>query len=300
MGLLADIQMAAADDSVSLSSVLRRCQILASRLSYTPFKEWVGNESNGYPPHVELPEYRVMHGVPSKADFIGPTHKVSNYPVPPNLLPDEELRRLIGMMTLRDGVAEYEAMLTEAKGHPGGAIKNPWPGDMAQQLLHMQGMHCIEAWQELPMSAVAGMLSQIRNRLLAFTLEIEQSSPDLGERSATEHERQTVAATYQTIILGGSQTIVHGGRVEQHITIEQGDVAGLILALKDLGVPAGDIRSLTQALDEDRSEGEPLGHKTQAWLADAGKQIAAGAWQVGVASASEVIAGAVRSYLGIH
>src|SRR6266699_5322462 len=243
MSRIGDIQMAAADDSVCLSAVLRKCQILAARLKYSPFGEWVARESNGYPAGTELPEYRVMNGVPSRATFVGITHQLSNYPVPANIIPDRELQSLMQKVTMRDGVAEYEAMLEASKGHPDAAIKHPWPSGMSQQILRMQGMQCIEAWQELPMSAVAGILSQVRNRLLAFTLEIEEANPELGEHAATAHEKETVAATYQTVILGGTQTIVHGGTVEQHIAIEQGDLASLVIALRDLGVPQADVSS---------------------------------------------------------
>jgi len=299
MSLLGEIQAAAASDSATLSSILRKCQILAVRLKYEPFKDWVARESNGYPARVELPDYRVMRGVPSKADFIGMTHHVSNYPVPSNIVPDTELQRLLAMMTMRESVAEYEALVEESKGHPGAGIKSPWPAGIAQGLLHMQGMQCIEAWQELPITSIVGMLSQIRNRLLTFTLEIEEANPELGERSANQEERDRVAATYHTVILGGAQTIVHGGTVEQHITVEQGDLAGLILALKDLGVPQADISSLARAIEADISEGKTYGDRTQSWIASAGKKVAAGAWQLTLASAPQLIVAAVKQYAGL-
>ncbi len=300
MSLLAEIQSAAASDSITLSSVLRKCQVLAVRLKYGPFKEWVARESNGYPAGVDLPEYRVMRGVSSKADFIRMTHKLSNYPIPSNIVPDTELQRLMAMMTMRESVAEYEALVEESKGHPGAGIKSPWPAGMAQKLLHMQGMQCIEAWQELPITSIAGMLSQIRNRLLAFTLDIEEANPELGERSANDQERERVASTYHTVILGGTQTIVHGGTVEQHITVEQGDLAGLIFALKDLGVPQADISSLTKAIEADRSEAKTYGDRTQSWVATAGKKVASGAWQLTLASAPQLIIAAVKQYAGLQ
>jgi hypothetical protein len=300
MSLLGEIQAAAASDSVTLSSILRKCQVLAVRLKYGPFKEWVARESNGYPAGVDLPEYRVMHGVPSKADFIGITHQLSNYPIPSNIVPDAELQRKMAMMTMRESVAEYEALVEQSKGHPGAAIKSPWPAGIAEKLLHMQGMQCIEAWQELPVTSIAGMLSQIRNRLLEFTLEIEEANPELGERSANDEERERVAATYHTVILGGTQTIVHGGTVEQHITVEQGDLAGLILALKDLGVPHADISSLTKAIETDRSEAKTYGDRTQSWVASARKKVASGAWQLTLASAPQLIVAAVKQYAGLQ
>lgn len=299
MSLLTEIQSAAASDASTVSSVLRKCQILAVRLKYDPFKEWVSHESNGYPGRVDVPDYRVMRGVHSKADFIGIAGKATNWPVPEDIVPDEELQELLGKMVLRQSVAHYEAQVEAAKGHPTAAIKSLWPGGSAQQLLHMEGMQCIEAWQELPISSIAGMLSQIRNRLLAFTLEIEEANPELGDRSATDRERAQVAATYHTVIMGGSQTFVHGGTVEQHITVEQGDLAALILALRDLGVPQSEVSALAKAVEGDRSDGKALGKRTESWLASASKKAASGAWQLTVATAPQLIVAAVKQYAGL-
>ena len=206
----------------------------------------------------------------------------------------------MAIMTMREGVAEYEALVEESKGHPGAGIKNPWPAGMAQKLLHMQGMQCIEAWQELPITSIAGMLSQIRNRLLAFTLEIEEANPELGERSANDQERERVAATYHTVILGGTQTIVHGGTVKQHITVEQGDLAGLVVALKELGVPEADISALTKSIEADRLEGKAYGTRSQSWIESAGRKVASGAWQLTLASAPQLIVAAVKQYAGVQ
>ena len=303
MTLLHEIQAAASDDSTSLSSVLRRCQILAARLRYQPLKLWVEMESNGYQPRAELPTYRIMRGVASKADFAGPLGRLSNYPIPGNFVPDIELQALMATMTMRDGIAVYEAMLEELGRTVGGGIKNPWPPGVIDGLrLEMNGMRCIEAWQELPASSIAGMLSQIRNRVLAFTLEIEEANPDLGESlsppSAPEQEK--VATSYQTVILGGNQTIVHGGVVEQHIAVFPGDLVGLIVKLKELGVPMGEISELTRAIDEDQAAGKTLGHKTERWLVQATKKVGSGAWKLAAAAAPDVLSAIVKSYFDIH
>jgi hypothetical protein len=64
MSLLDEIQTAAAADAISLSSVLRKCQILAARLGYKPLKDWVEMESNGYQAGMELPHYRIKGQAP--------------------------------------------------------------------------------------------------------------------------------------------------------------------------------------------------------------------------------------------
>jgi hypothetical protein len=300
--LLNEIQAAAADDTVSLSSVLRQCQLLAARLGYKPLKDWVEMEANGYRAGVELPSYRIMRGVASKATFIGPHGTLSNWPVPENVVPDKELQNLIAMMTLRDSVAVYESMLRDLAGLVGGGLKSPWPAGIAETLLQIDGMRCTEAWQELPASSIAGMLSQVRNRVLAFTIEIQEANLEVEKPSAgrTAKQQEQVATIYQTVIHGGQQTIVHGGTVEQHIAVAQGDLVGMIVNLRELGVPVGEITELTHALEADRSTGDKLGKRTTNWLEAAGKKVASGAWKLAAASTPEVIAAVVKSFLGLH
>lgn len=193
-------------------------------------------ESNGYPAGAALPTYRIMRGVISKANFAGRFGQLSNYLLPNTVVPDTELQTLMATMTLRDGVATYESMLKDLAGKVGGGLKGPWPDGMVETLgLEINGMGCIEAWQELPASAIAGMISQIRNRVLTFTLEIEEANIELGERSgpSTPPDQGKVATIYQAVILGGSPTVMQGGAVQQHITVAPGDLVGLIVKLKE-------------------------------------------------------------------
>lgn len=59
MGLLADIEAAATDSTVSISDLLRKCKVLAARLKHREFADWVNAELNGYNPS-QLPPYRCV------------------------------------------------------------------------------------------------------------------------------------------------------------------------------------------------------------------------------------------------
>lgn len=60
MSLLRDIQDLASSSSkdIELSTLLRKCKILATRLNHPGFKSWVENELNGYNDVSSLPSYR--------------------------------------------------------------------------------------------------------------------------------------------------------------------------------------------------------------------------------------------------
>ena len=59
MNLLEDIQNAASDPSSSVSTLLRKCRILAARLGNQRLEDWIVWESDGYPEDVPVPKYRI-------------------------------------------------------------------------------------------------------------------------------------------------------------------------------------------------------------------------------------------------
>ena len=58
MSLLREIQDGATEDSVSLSSLLRKVKLLASRIGLKEIGEWAQRELSGYGGIDELPPYR--------------------------------------------------------------------------------------------------------------------------------------------------------------------------------------------------------------------------------------------------
>src|SRR5665213_2227657 len=64
MTLLREIQAAATDPTVDVSTLLRKAKILAARLKNPEFEAWVDNELNGYEDRKAVPLYRVLYSSP--------------------------------------------------------------------------------------------------------------------------------------------------------------------------------------------------------------------------------------------
>src|SRR5262249_47160948 len=89
MSLLRDIQSTAVDSDSDVSTLLRKCKILAVRLGNAEFKKWVDQELGGYDNEEELPEYRKL-AVQSVGHFSGAFGSgLRNAPIPPGCLPKE-------------------------------------------------------------------------------------------------------------------------------------------------------------------------------------------------------------------
>src|SRR5262245_16715118 len=61
-GLVEEIQKAAVDPDVAVSTLLRRVKLAAVKLKLDMVQDWVELELNGYPNKASLPEYRKVAG----------------------------------------------------------------------------------------------------------------------------------------------------------------------------------------------------------------------------------------------
>ena len=122
--LVREIQKEAIDGKSDLSTVLRKCLVLASRLGHEPLKNWVQWELDGYPTTSDVPEYRVLHGLESFGHFAGIAGLgMSNAPLSSLRLP-ESVRKRFTDPQIREGVKAIAEMI---RGNHDGAIRWAWP-----------------------------------------------------------------------------------------------------------------------------------------------------------------------------
>ncbi len=60
--LVQDLQAAATSESMSVSGLLRKALMVASKLQVEEFEAWITKELEGYTDFVDIPEYRLTRG----------------------------------------------------------------------------------------------------------------------------------------------------------------------------------------------------------------------------------------------
>lgn len=304
MSLLRDIQAAAIDGNTDLSTILRKCKVLAARLGHEPFKIWVEQELNGYPAETPLPSYRVFRDMQSYGDFAGPFGSaLRNAPLPLLCLP-EEMREDFETKEVRDRIA---ACSEWTKGS--GNLIAPWPPDgvalLAQKFY--ENMNLLSARMVIPRAHIVGLLDAVRNRILSFVLELEKLNPDAGEALPGEQpiRLEQVAPIFNTYIYGGSSNVAVGSHdFSQSVAghqVEPGDLDALREALKTLGVEQRDAQRLEVLLSEETVNSESPkqpGSKIKEWIADMVAKAADGAWKTAVPEATKLLVKAVYGYIG--
>ncbi len=302
MSLLDDIQAAATDANNDLGTLLRKCKVLAASLGSEPLENWLLWESNGYPPDVEVPGYRIL-SLELKGHFAGPYGSGGRHiPIPSACIP-EEAREDYERYKCRQSIASIEAVLRQSGKKP----LTVSTGDLAAVLGTnvFQNQNCVQAWAEISTTHLVELLNAVQNRILDFTLAIGKEAPTAGEsvvNAATAIPPEKVTQIFNTIVYGGSANlmgIASGSSITFNITTN--DFASLAHALRQEGLSDRDIKELEDAVKSDNKpiDGGKFGPKVSSWVGKMMRKAADGSWGIGIGAAGNLLAQAIAKYYGL-
>ena len=301
MSLLDDICSDLISESVDIANTLRKAKILASSLGLSEFREWVDSELNGYSNEGKAPEYRRIRPV-NLGTFSGPFGSgLRNQPLPTYNLPPD-VKKLAESLVITDGVGAVKAQAAAAIKSK--KLHRKWPQEaviLAREAIQVEGMVLVDVNQPISAYVFAGIIDQVKNRLLDFILGLQGSnvtSEDL-ERGTVKPE---LARNLFHIHIHGDHNIVASGEtVQQQVSsVQKGDRDSLRRFLRGLDVEDDDLSELEEALSSDPAA--PDGHygpKVQAWLGGMISKAASKAWKVGLDVASKALTDALNGYYGL-
>ena len=172
------LEAVADEKNNTLSSVLFKAKLLASRLGSPPFRDWVRAELEGYPVD-SVPEYRIIKpGL--RGEFWGPGgYKLRNVPLTTNHL-DATIRNLLENFPFPDNIGGLQALLDTDEV----VFIKTFPFAVVE---HFREYPCIEVPDAVLQSistiftkaAVQSVLHAIRSRLLDFLIELKDRFPEL-------------------------------------------------------------------------------------------------------------------------
>lgn len=300
MTLIVQIRNEAVDGTSSLTSLLRKCQILASTLGNQDFKRWVSCELNGYGESDELPQYRRL-AADSVGNFSGYGGRfLRNQPIPMCNLP-EELAEKLSEVSFKEGVGSLEHHLENSKD---GQLVSRWPSAVIAryQAKFIEGFVLMEAFMVVSRAEVAGILENIRNRILEFVLELGEKYPDKSfEKPESGVESGVVQSVVNNYIFGNGNRVASGSGASNDISISmaKGNWEMLAATLSELGLPRDDIDKLDAALKaEPPIDEKHLGKSVSGWLGTMMAKIAKGSYDLSIGTTAGVIASAISRYCG--
>jgi hypothetical protein len=307
MGLLHEIQTSVVQEGNNLGSVLLKLRLLAARLGSRPLEEWVKHESEGYPPEVKVPSYRVV-GVSYKGTFYGPFGSgIQNAPIPGYLVAKYAGEKWI-KLEMRGGIAAIDDLIrSSADGESTIGI------DASNLILLLQGKvykdyACNDVQGTISRTALTELQYAVRSRILELTIEIEKSVPAAVEitfgiaEPSEKFNPEKVNQISQQIIYGNVTTISSSGAGSQiNVATNERDDKAFIEYLVNAGISKHDALELARivAAEEPTSSEEPFGGKAKAWLVKNIRKAADGTWKIGVSVATKVLTDAALNFYGL-
>jgi hypothetical protein len=237
MSLLREIQNDLASSGADAATVLRKCKILAARLSSEELSRWVDHELNGYPTTQPVPEYRLLP-VHCYANFMNIGWRAENQGVPPFAVAKEYRDTFFAPIEFRDGIAIAMSYVST-----GAMIDAPLLAVLIERHRKMYpGYHCTSAWRVTSGEKFEQLISAVKNRVLDFSLKIEAENPEAGE--APPNSQPVAQEKLQPLV----QNIFYApvGNLAQN-SDHFSQISGVGLSSEDLGRLAAE---LAQHLDE--------------------------------------------------
>lgn len=307
MKLLQEIKSELTDSKKNLSDILRKAKILASLLKNTEIKSWVERELNGYY-GVEkklLPDYRVNRAQ-NFGHFSGPFGSgLRNANIPVDFLPDT-IKNAFQDLEFRQGIGELQSMVDSGAEQ----MANKWPAEIIAYMQHnvkglYQGYQIVDAWQQISPNQIIAVLDIVRNRLLDFILELEESFPaeTSDESKLSEIPKDAVTNHFHTHISGGQNILATGNEINQVIdkVVFCNDLKSLQNYLENLNVPNEEIKSFEKIIKEEDIDPskKQLGPKVAKWISKVTEKVVTGTVVLNSKEGINALIRAIKTFYGI-
>jgi hypothetical protein len=305
MSLLREIQEAIVDPDKSLGPILLKVRLLADRLGSDQLEEWVKYESEGYPPDIEVPDYRRVE-VSYVGNFANIAWRYENQQIPPALI-----KKYAGAawnpIPMRESISAIDQLLRSTQD--GGTLTI----DASNLILILQdkimdGMQCHAVSGRISLTAVREIESTVRARILELTMRLEKEVPGasevtIGKSLAPKVDTADKVEQVVNMTVYGSNTVITGTGSHANITISnaQGDLDAVTSELMKVGIPEPAAKEFAQivACERPESKEQPFGDHAREWLSKHINKALDGTWKIGIGVATKVFEEVALRYYGL-
>lgn len=298
MKLLDDIIDLLSDENGSLTAALLKTKVLMHTLGHAELAEWVNDELSGYPMDKPLPPYRIVGG-----RVVGNIQSMAMIQASVNLptmhLP-KKLKDWLENHELREAMSVLEEMSHAQAGTSLNMQLSPEIG--AQIDKAMSGYWVQKCWVELSPLQIKNGITQVRSRLLDFSLNLRDKIGDVEDNEVkVMAQKSDVRAMFEGAVFGDNAVVVIGDHNRTKISnvVKKGDFESLALWLKKGKVEEADIVELEKAINADGElrQGQ-YGERVKAWMGKMIGKAIDGSWSIGVGAAGALLAEGLKAFFG--
>jgi hypothetical protein len=295
MSLIQEIEDGAAGNEMPITTLLRKCLVLAHRLGSKPAVDWIEWELNGYPQDAAVPDYRKLPLV-IKANLVDLTRRATGFAIEPAYLGPDSAR-----WTSHDYRASISAVEEVMRGAEGTVAFQMGNLSIFLQSRKFTTMEITSAWGETSSSQLKHIIETVRTRVLMFALELAKEFPTAGEiRSQQPKDQERVTQIFTNNIYGPANVVGTANASTISLNLSHGDFASLSQTLEAHGVAVPDIKDLKAALDQEpEAKSGNFGPKVATWIGGMIKKAAEGTWKMATGAAGDLLGKALGKNYGL-
>jgi hypothetical protein len=223
--LIEQIQRDCVDNSASVSALLRKVKLAATKLGIAQVESWVDNELNGYTEIV--PDYRIVHGTPMAwCPYTGTQPILGGV--------DWLSKKAVG-----ESIASLEQCLSSGSKD----FMISFPASITKALDKANGSHA-SYYLAISPNQIARIIDRVRTLILDWATKLEKAGVVGSNFSFSEGDKQKAQAANMQINIGSVENFTG--------TLGHGNVSGKITNNAGLSVEA--VRTLVQELRQYATE----------------------------------------------
>jgi hypothetical protein len=291
-GIVSELQELAANGNTSISELIRKARMVATKLKLSEFNEWLGHELHGYPSNAKVPDYRVIDG-----------DLRARNPVNGVLMPirfDAELTEKISRVEILQPIGTLEDLLN-AEAESLQVPLTPRELQFVHRLMDDFHRSWVLPFRLVSPTQVTTIVDGVRNRILDWALELE-SKGIVGNGMTFSQDEQKKAANINIGSFQGILGDVSHSSVSQNLemNVTRNDFDSLREMLLGMKLPEEEVTNLKAALESDAPPKEKghLGKRVSEWFGGVAGKIASGAYKLTVDAALQHITTGIWRYYG--
>lgn len=294
--LVHQLQAEAVDDSSSISGLLMKAKLVASKLGLNDITEWIEFELSGYPYRTETPDYRRFSCRPQAFNpYVG------WIPIDLGGIPEKILYEFTTVY-LQESISNVEKHVADS-----GRLEVQMPHTLTEMLYigHDRGSRFKISWR-FSAFALSGVLTTVKGKILSWSLDLEKQGI-LGEGvNFSLREKEIASMIFKNdfngaVIHNNGVMASHTADLKQENTMSVGwSFDSLKDELKKLGINDAEIDELKVAIEssEQPLTAEGFSENVSNWIAKIAGKAMQGGLKVGGVVAVGVIAKLITTHLG--
>lgn len=268
MKLIDEIIDILSSENTNLENALIKTKVLLHKMGEKELLTWINNEINGYSKKDNIPEYRIISTSVYGTATNGYTTRWENHRLPIGHL-SKKIQKSLSIQEMNESISALE-ILSKSENTLSAPLPTEYCPSFAKGLSN--GIYVESAYKQITQTQIIQILTQIRNRLLDFLLElsdrlIESSDDDIKSQSKKIGTREL----FNNTIFGDNTTIIVGNNNSNTSNQIKNNLDKLIEILKDNKINDTEIEELKTSIENDKSnnqdnESKEYGKNVKNWF----------------------------------